>query len=817
MSKESLSDKSFSFPEGPNLEAIPDEMKATKRWVLWKSDPIYAAGEPKVDGEGKPRFGKVPYNAKNDQKANTTDPSTWASFDEVVARFYEGDFDGLGFVLGYEETGRNFAGVDIDHLETSEDWQRARQVADRFASYTEISPSEKGIHIIIFGKKNGKKCKDSKKNIEIYDHSRFFTVTGNVLDGKKLPVNFREEVLREFYRETFPDRKAASSPLTPPQTPVAATASCLSDEEIISLACNEKGPAGEKFRNLYMTGDASDYGDDDSSADMALMNKLAFYSKDPLQLERLFSNSALGQREKWVKRADYRQRTIQAALEFVKETYAPMGKGRKKGKSLAARIVDAILENYTLRIVKETGTVLVKEPSGGWREMEELELGAIAQKFGGRDQTTPSVLKDVYSKIEHESENIISLKDFERRPDLLMDANGIVFSSVSREVVDISGDEFKDVFVIHKIGAVFDPSAPVPPEYLKAEEEIIPNKQERLTFQEHVGTGFLRTMELDKIFCLGGDTRNGKTTLFEIVLKVAGKENVSTISLKQMGMPYHTFKMWRMLFNVMDDISNESLRNTEFFKAWLGGFPVNIMKKYGMPVDTNLYCIGLCGANLLAASANKNDQGYYSKWILASAPNSFKLENELTNEERETGVLGLNCYHADPELVKKLTSDPRKLSGILNHFLEGLARVKRNGNHYSLKMTLEENRVRYDSMATPLNEVTEFMNMITRREDMSKETRKADIFKLLEIYLQARKIPPVSMTTFNDALKEIGIGEKDRSTKAKDIPPLVALEDAGAVKPAVLRGVSLKKGWEEMLSTWRALIELDRKTELLED
>jgi len=817
MSKESLSDKSFSFPEGPNLEAIPDEMKATKRWVLWKSDPIYAAGEPKVDGEGKPRFGKVPYNAKNDQKANTTDPSTWASFDEVVARFYEGDFDGLGFVLGYEETGRNFAGVDIDHLETSEDWQRARQVADRFASYTEISPSEKGIHIIIFGKKNGKKCKDSKKNIEIYDHSRFFTVTGNVLDGKKLPVNFREEVLREFYRETFPDRKAASSPLTPSSTSVAATASCLSDEEIISLACNEKGPAGEKFRNLYMTGDASDYGDDDSSADMALMNKLAFYSKDPLQLERLFSNSALGQREKWVKRADYRQRTIQAALEFVKEAYAPMGKGRKKGKSLAARIVDAILENYTLRIVKETGTVLVKEPSGGWREMEELELGAIAQKFGGRDQTTPSVLKDVYSKIEHESENIISLKDFERRPDLLMDANGIVFSSVSREVVDISGDEFKDVFVIHKIGAVFDPSAPVPPEYLKAEEEIIPNKQERLTFQEHVGTGFLRTMELDKIFCLVGDTRNGKTTLFEIVLKVAGKENVSTISLKQMGMPYHTFKMWRMLFNVMDDISNESLRNTEFFKAWLGGFPVNIMKKYGMPVDTNLYCKGLCGANLLAASANKNDQGYYSKWILASAPNSFKLENELTNEERETGVLGLNCYHADPELVKKLTSDPRKLSGILNHFLEGLARVKRNGNHYSLKMTLEENRVRYDSMATPLNEVTEFMNMITRREDMSKETRKADIFKLLEIYLQARKIPPVSMTTFNDALKEIGIGEKDRSTKAKDIPPLVALEDAGAVKPAVLRGVSLKKGWEEMLSTWRALIELDRKTELLED
>lgn len=78
-----------------------------------------------------------------------------------------------------------------------------------------------------------------------------------------------------------------------------------------------------------MTGDASDYGDDDSSADMALMNKLAFYSKDPLQLERLFSNSALGQREKWVKRADYRQRTIQAALEFV-----PWAREERKGRAL---------------------------------------------------------------------------------------------------------------------------------------------------------------------------------------------------------------------------------------------------------------------------------------------------------------------------------------------------------------------------------------------------------------------------------------------------------------------------------------------------
>jgi hypothetical protein len=827
------------------LNDIPSEMKATKRWVMWKLDPIYEANKIKLDKEGKPKFGKVPYDAKNDQKADSTDLSTWCSFDEAVARFNKGGYEGIGFVLGWdEETGRNFAGVDIDHLESAEDWQRARKVAARFDTYTEVSPSEKGLHIISFGKKEdgpprsskegGPKCKSHNKNVEIYDHARFFTVTGKVLDGKKLPVNSREEVLREFYREIFPDDKrdfkggdgkvAAAAPVAAPipssVASVPVVSPTLSDEEIMFLASNEKEPAGEKFRALYMAGDTSEYGDDDSAADMALMNKLAFYSKDPLQLERLFSGSALARRDKWVKRADYRKSTVDAALRFVKESYTPKGKGRgKKGnkeekRSLAAVVTDAILQAYTLRTVKETGTILVKEASGGWREIEELELGAIAQGFGGRDKTTPAVLKDVYSKIQHE--NLISIEDFERRPDLFMDVSGKVFSSLTREVVDISTDEYKDVFVIHKIGAVFDPLAPVPPEFLQAVELILPNKQERLTFQEHVGSGFLRTMKYDKIYSIVGDTRNGKTTLFELVLAVVGKNNVSTISLKQMGLPYHTFKMWRMLFNIMDDISNEALRNTEFFKAWLGGFPVNIMKKYGMPVDTPIYCKGLCGANLLAAAANKNDQGYYSKWILGSAPNTFKLENELSNEERETGILEPNCYHADPDLVEKLTSDPLKLSGILNYFLDGLARLRKNGS-YTLRLTKEENRVRYDSMATPLNEVSEFLNMIGKREDMSKETRKADVFKLMGIYLQARKIPPVSMATFNDGLRDVGIGDKDRSRKARDTLPLVALEDAEAVKPAVLRGFTLRKGWEEMLSGWRAIIEMDRESELLED
>jgi hypothetical protein len=86
----------------------------------------------------------------------------------------------------------------------------------------------------------------------------------------------------------------------------------LSDEEIIELCRKAKNAA--KFADLFDHGDTASHERDASRADLALMGMLAFYTDDPAQLERLFSRSALGRREKWTRRADYRRRTIGKVL-----------------------------------------------------------------------------------------------------------------------------------------------------------------------------------------------------------------------------------------------------------------------------------------------------------------------------------------------------------------------------------------------------------------------------------------------------------------------------------------------------------------------
>jgi RecA-family ATPase len=105
-----------------------------------------------------------------------------------------------------------------------------------------------------------------------------------------------------------------------------------SDEEILALCRKARNAA--KFEALYDAADMTAYGDDASRADQALAGILAFYTQDPAQLERLFSASALGRRSKW-RRTDYRQRTINRALDSLTETYTPRRDGsRSRSRSL---------------------------------------------------------------------------------------------------------------------------------------------------------------------------------------------------------------------------------------------------------------------------------------------------------------------------------------------------------------------------------------------------------------------------------------------------------------------------------------------------
>jgi hypothetical protein len=105
-----------------------------------------------------------------------------------------------------------------------------------------------------------------------------------------------------------------------PKAVRATSASGPTDEQVIEKCRAAENAA--KFSDLFDDGDVHrHHRGDDSRADLALLSMLAFYTQDEEQLERLFSSSALGRRDKWRRRADYRQKTNQKALAGLGELY----------------------------------------------------------------------------------------------------------------------------------------------------------------------------------------------------------------------------------------------------------------------------------------------------------------------------------------------------------------------------------------------------------------------------------------------------------------------------------------------------------------
>lgn len=265
---------------------------------------------------------KVPINARTGALAEATTPATWCSFDEAMSA--SSRYSGVGYVFSKDDP---FFGVDLDGcLINGEAVADATAIIDTFATYCEISPSGNGVKLIGIGAKPGTRCRTNPKafkQIEVYDFGRFFTVTGNVLPGSPGMIRDCSSELAMFYAEWFGDKKSKATIPPPPPITGKRKITKLSNDEVLSLV--QASAQADKFNKLWR-GDTSGHDNNDSSADMALCEMLAFWCRgDKVQIDQLFRASGL-MRPKWnSKRGDttYGGMTIDKAVAWCSKFYEP--------------------------------------------------------------------------------------------------------------------------------------------------------------------------------------------------------------------------------------------------------------------------------------------------------------------------------------------------------------------------------------------------------------------------------------------------------------------------------------------------------------
>ena len=159
-----------------DYDNIPPEMQARRQWVLW--------------GVGKnlnPKAVKIPRQAKNPTgpNASSTDPQTWAEFQEAHAWYQIGDARGIGYEITPAD---GLVAVDFDHcLDTAgnllppfDEWIKA------LPGYWELSQSGTGLHGFVRGtlpagcsnKRRIDPQNADEREVELYVQERYIALTG---------------------------------------------------------------------------------------------------------------------------------------------------------------------------------------------------------------------------------------------------------------------------------------------------------------------------------------------------------------------------------------------------------------------------------------------------------------------------------------------------------------------------------------------------------------------------------------------------------------------------------------------------------------
>lgn len=181
---------------------IPHDLTELDQWVTWR----YERDSKSPD---KPK--KVLKNPRTGYNASSTNPDTWTSYEEARAAAQKRGHAGVGFVFSEHDP---FVGIDLDDCVEGEmlaSW--ASEIVRALDSYTEISPSGKGVKIWVRG------CLPENvktPGIELYHRARYFTVTGQLWPGASGGIREANGALTSLYKRLRPEETAPTITVTPP-------------------------------------------------------------------------------------------------------------------------------------------------------------------------------------------------------------------------------------------------------------------------------------------------------------------------------------------------------------------------------------------------------------------------------------------------------------------------------------------------------------------------------------------------------------------------------------------------------------------------
>lgn len=277
-----------------------------------------------ITSDDPPR--KLPVSARTGQVCSAHDPNEWVDADTAMQYAAA---NGLGLAFSFQASDPFFF-IDIDKAHDGQDWSElCKNIVSLFpGAAMETSYSGKGVHIVgRYTQEPFHGCKNEDLKLELYTRERFIALTGNNLQGDAGAdhTNMLHSVAAYYFPVAAGTGVDGDWTADWTDKPVPQWNGPTDDNELIRRALQSKSArhafgGSASFRELW-EGDPEAlrraYGMDESRADAALAQHLAFWTgNDCARIERLMRQSRL-YRDKW-DREDYLPRTINGRTGAVR-------------------------------------------------------------------------------------------------------------------------------------------------------------------------------------------------------------------------------------------------------------------------------------------------------------------------------------------------------------------------------------------------------------------------------------------------------------------------------------------------------------------
>ena len=485
------------------FDNIPQELKMYGLWCVWRLT----------------KNGKIPYDAQTGKLAKSNDKTTFCSYSCAmlsIKDYYM--FDTNGNQLGGLGLGlfNGYSAIDIDHCidDNGQISDMARDIIDHCATYTEKSPSGKGIRIVFKTTTQLDKqiyyIKNSKLGLEIYisnQTNRFVTITGNAINGGEIANVDLTYLLDQYMRRD--------------------------DKNPLEIALKKD----KKFHALW-NGVAPGSGQNESELDLALCSKLAYYLKNDKDLinrafisSPYFASKDAKHKDKWLTRQDYVDSTITTALTSMQVTISndltDTGNAHRYVEMFGDRIKYNIDNKawmvYNGEHWQHDSTLMVKNYAEILADHMKQEAFLAVTETDRKDQLknanrilSSSGKESMLKETQHLQDVPVTNNDFDNNPWAVNTKSGLV----NLKTKEITPHNRMDM--CSKI-CPFEVTYGEPKRWLKFLDEIF-NGDKDLIHYVHKYVGYTLTgLTIEQcMFMLLGDGSNGKNVFLKIICDIMG-------------------------------------------------------------------------------------------------------------------------------------------------------------------------------------------------------------------------------------------------------------------------------------------------------